>query len=95
MSQARSNIRYPATDFTTRPNPGFARPSGAATFESATGRVGWSHVHNSDPSTGALSARGTTQLAAPSSMNLKNFWFVVGLLFVTMWLESGKRGGLL
>lgn len=83
-------------DFTTRPNPGYARPSGAATFATATGRVGWSHVNNSDPSTGALSARGAVPIAAQSTgINMKNFWFIIGLLVVTVWLESGKRGGLL
>ena len=81
-------------DFTTKPNPGYARPSGAATFETAAGRVGWAHPNRSDPSTGAISGTAQTTVTPPSSVK-RNFWFVVGLTFVTMWLESGKRGGLL
>ena len=89
----------PSRDWTAAPARGFARSSNAAVLTSRGGPVQTPGTPSlSDPSTGALAqwppALLPPKVASNSIPNPSSFWFVVGLLVVTIWLESGKRGSI-
>jgi hypothetical protein len=82
------------SDWTAHVRQDFARPSGASTF------VGTRDVSSldigspvlSDPNTGAM---GTSLMLPVANNALVSFSLVLGLFLLTMWLETGKKGGVL
>jgi hypothetical protein len=79
-------------DYTAHVYNGYARPSGASTFVGTDlefAELGLSSPAISDPNTAVASS------SVASGSALGTFSFVVGLFLLTMWLESGKKGGLL
>jgi hypothetical protein len=91
----------PTLDWTTFPaaSKAYARGPIAATMN----RQGWTPgisttPGRSDPSTGAIGKNWPSQnqvKATTVKTPSPNVFFIMGLFFVVVWLESGKRGGLL
>lgn len=91
----------PGRDWTTRPTNPYQRTNNGAVLTYKPGAIQNPGTPSmSDPSTGALAlyppALMQTQPSNPTVgvRNISSFWFVAGLLAVTMWLESGKRGSI-
>ena len=80
-------------DYTASPPRFYGRPSGGATFVMSPVHVPQTTPSQSDPGTGAIGKRQF--FIFKQSSKTPNFVFVVGLLLVTMWLESGRKGGIL
>lgn len=79
-------------DYTASPPVLYARPSGAATFVMSPVDVAPTTPSQSDPGTGAI---GKRRFVFMQSTKTQNFTFAIGLLLLTMWLESGRKGGIL
>lgn len=99
-----SVTRQTSIDWTTRPaaTKAYARSNNTAVLTYRGGPIQQAGTPSmSDPSTGAIAQwppqlLPTQTVSSPATgvRNISSFWFVTGLLVVTIWLESGKRGSI-
>jgi hypothetical protein len=92
----------PGVDWTVRPGAAnaYGRSNAGAVLTAKGGPIQSPGTPSmSDPSTGAWgqyppALMHTQASLAVTTPNMSSFWFVTALLFLTMWLESGKRGSI-
>lgn len=80
-------MRYTGSlkDVTASTPSGYARGPVAASFKPNPFPTPPTSPSQSDPSTGALTV---SPITLTGSSRMKNFWFVVGMFLITLWLES-------